>query len=174
MNHSDQAASDDNGCTNPGALAMFDAKLNALAQSESDVIGRKNMWLAHHWPEHYEERCVLIARHQICRRCAALYPLGLLVALLSTVGLVPWPGSIDPYAIWILSIPATLAYCAEALGLIQYSPKVQVSTTLLAALAFGRALGYEFQQRGSSQFWGPIVVFGLIWFVFTAIGMRRR
>lgn len=156
------------------AMAMFDAKLAALAADNSARLGRKNMWLAHHWPEHYHQRCVTFGGRPVCRRCAALYPVGLLVAILATAGITPWPGSLDPAAIWILSIPATIAYCAEALGLIQYSPKVQVGTTLVAALAFGRGLGYEFEQRWSPEFWGPICFFGLVWFMFTAAGLLIR
>lgn len=165
---------------NPGqagnaiALAMFDAKLSAMASANTARLGRKNMWLAHHWPEHYRERCVVLAGRHVCRRCAALYPLGVLVAILSWAGVAPWPETFDPAAIWILSIPATVAYCAEALGLIRYSSKVQVGTTLVAALAFGRALGYEFEQRWSPEFWGPICFFGLVWFLFTAAGMIIR
>lgn len=153
---------------------MFDAKLSALAADNRARIGRKNMWLAHHWPEHYAERCVKLGGRHVCRRCFSLYPLGILVAVLSTRGITPWPASLDPAAIWILSIPATIAYCAEALNLIGYSAKVQVSTTIIAALAFGRGLGYEFEQRWSSEFWGPICFFGLVWFMFTAAGMTIR
>ncbi len=132
------------------------------------------MWLAHHWPDEYAERCVILGGRHVCRRCAALYPLGLLVAILSFAGAAPWPASFDPWPIWLLSIPATVAYCAEAIGLIRYSPRVQVGTTLLAAVAFGRALAFEFDERWSPEFWGPISVFGGIWFVFTMIGAVRK
>lgn len=170
----------DQGHPNPGAnpiaLAMFDAKLQSIAKDQRNKLGRRNMWLAHHWPEHYSERCVLIGGRHVCRRCASLYPLGILVAIMSAMGVVPWPESLDPWAIWALSIPATIAYGAEAIGVLKYSAKTQVSTTLIAALAFGRALGYEFLARGSPEFWGPICFFGLVWFLFTAAGMwlRRR
>ena len=160
--------------TQAEALELFESRLAKLSATERELHGRKNMWLAHHWPEAYGERCVTIGGRHVCRRCAALYPLGLLVAILSAAGAVPWPESIDPWPIWILSIPATIAYCAEAIGLIKYSPKVQVGTTLLAAVAFGRALGYEFQERWSPEFWGPIAVFGGIWFLFTMIGITLK
>lgn len=156
------------------ALARFDAKLLALAEREKDLLGRRNLWLAHHWPDHYAERCVTIGGRQVCRRCAALYPLGLLIAILSASGRLPWPSGADPLAIWLLSIPATIAYCGEALGLLRYRAKIQVATTLLAAVAFGRALGYEFLDRWSPEFWGPICAFGLIWFLATAVGMALR
>ncbi len=156
------------------ALAMFDAKLAAMAKREKEILGRKNMWLAHHWPDEYAERCFTVGRRHVCRRCAALYPLGLLVAVLSASGARWWPESADPFIIWALSIPATLAYCWEALGFIRYNAKVQVATTLLAAVAFGQALSYEFVERWSPEFWAPIFVFGSVWFLATVIGRRRK
>lgn len=153
---------------------MFDTKLAALAEQETNIIGRKNMWLAHHWPGEYQERCVKLGSRHVCRRCAALYPLGLMVAFLSAAGLTPWPDGWNPAAIWVLSIPATVAYCGEAMGLFTYKPKVQVATTLIAAVAFGRALGYELSARWSSEFWGPIAVFGGIWFFATMVGLTRK
>lgn len=160
---------------NPVAMKMFEAKLAHIAARETELVGRKNMWLAHHWPQDYGERCVTIAGRHVCRRCAALYPLGLLTAFLFAIkGFTFWPTELDPAPIWILSLPATIAYCAEALGVIKYNPKVQVATTIVAAFAFGHALGYEFQDRWSSEFWGPIAVFGGIWFFATVLGMERK
>ncbi len=174
--HDDHLDSNDGGEReiNPVALAMFDAKLAAIAKDNRDRIGRKNMWLAHHWPEEYPERCVRLGSRHVCRRCAALYPMGVLVALVSAAGSPPWPESIDPWPIWLLSIPATIAYSGEALGLFAYNAKVQVATMLVAAVAFGRALGYEFEQRWSMEFWGPIVVFGGFWFFITMAGRARE
>jgi hypothetical protein len=166
--------SDSNDPENEQALAMLDARLAMIGARERERLARKNMWLAHHWPEEYRERCVRIGSRHVCRRCAALYPLGLLIAILSLNGLTPWPTSIDPWPIWLLSIPATVAYCAEAVGVIRYDARVQVGTTLLAAVAFGHALSYELDERWSTEFWGPIAVFGGIWFVFTALGMQRK
>ncbi len=161
--------------TNPVAMKMFEAKLASIAAEENRLLGRKNMWLAHHWPEHYGERCVKVGSRHVCRRCAALYPIGFLTAALFAIkGFTFWPTEIDPAPIWILSIPATVAYCAEALGFIKYNPKVQVATTIAAGFAFGHALGYELQERWSTEFWGPIAVFGGIWFFATVIGLERK
>ena len=161
--------------TNPKAMKMFEAKLASIAAQESRLLGRKNMWLAHHWPEDYAERCVAVGGRHVCRRCATLYPLGFLTAALFALkGFTFWPTEIDPAPIWILSIPATLAYCAEASGFISYNAKVQVGTTIAAGFAFGHALGYELQNRWSSEFWGPIAVFGGIWFFATVIGSERK
>jgi hypothetical protein len=61
-----------------------------------------------------------------------------------------------------------LVYCWFA-----YHPRWQVATTLLAAVAFGRGLGYELLDRWSSELWGPIVVFGALWFAATVAAQRR-
>ena len=115
-----------------------------------------------------------LGRYHVCRRCLALHPLSLAVALASVAGHPPWPGRFDPGIVWLLSLPATAAYMAEALGWIRYRPWVQVATMLVAALAFGRALGYELLDRWQPVFWGPIAVFGGLWFFATVIGMRTR
>lgn len=146
------------------AEALFDLRLAQIAKRHERAEGRRHMWLAHHWPEHYEERCVRLGSRHLCRRCSALYPLGFVVAVLSVAGYPPWPASFDPAAIWLLSLPATIAFVGEAIGVFNYSPKWQVGTTLLAAAGFGRALGYELLNRWSAEFWEPIAVFGGIWF----------
>ena len=147
------------------AAALFELRLSQISKRQRQAEGRRNMWLAHHWPDHYGQRCVRLGSRHVCRRCAALYPLGFLVAVLSAAGYPPWPPSLDPAAIWLLSIPATVAFVGEAVGAFSYNPRWQVGTTLLAAVGFGRALGYELLDRWSSEFWQPIAVFGGIWFL---------
>ena len=159
---------------NPVALALFEYQLAQIGKRERQRDARRNMWLAHHWPDEYHDRCAIIGGRPVCRRCSALYPLGFLVAFASALGYAPWPPSIDPWPIWILSIPATVAYIGEALGWFGYHVRWQVATTLLAALAFGRALGYELVDRWHPWFWGPIAVFGGIWFFATLAGTLRR
>jgi hypothetical protein len=131
------------------------------------------MWTAHHWPDHYGERCVRLGRRHWCRRCLALYPLGFFVAALSAAGLPPWPAAADPELVWLLSIPATVAYVGEAVGWFRYSARWQTITTLLAAIAFGRALGAELLDRWNPLFWQPIAVFGGIWFAASVYATRR-
>lgn len=152
----------------------FQTRLDHIRAMQLRRIGRRNLWLAHHWPADYRTRCVRIAGRPVCRRCAALYPLSFLVALVSAFGAPPWPPAIDPYPIWLLSIPATVAYSGEAVGLFRYRPRWQVGTTLLAAMAFGRALGYELVDRWSPEFWYPLATFGAIWFLATTVAVRRR
>ncbi len=156
------------------ALARLDSGLARLGAAERDRLARKTMWLSHHWPDDYGERCVRIGHHHVCRRCAALYPLGIVIAVLSVLGAPPWPMSWDPWAIWLLCLPATIAYVAEAVGLWPYHARFQVGTMLITAVGFGRALGYELETRWSSEFWGPVAVFGGIWFFATLIAHLRR
>ncbi|MGF1595865.1 MAG: hypothetical protein ACFCVK_02890 [Acidimicrobiales bacterium] len=154
------------------ALALFEHRLHQLGARETARIGWRNLWLAHHWPADYGPRCVHIGSRPVCRRCAALYPLGFLVAVVSAAGYAPWPPSLDPWPIWLLSIPATVAYVGEALGWFRYDARWQVATTLVAAVAFGRGLGYELLARWSPEFWGPIVVFGTLWLSATLLADR--
>ncbi|MEM9613134.1 MAG: hypothetical protein AAGA59_09375 [Actinomycetota bacterium] len=156
------------------AMARFDAGLARLAARETERLARRRLWLAHHWPQHYHERCVTVGGRPMCRRCLALYPLAFLVAFTSAAGFAPWPPALDPWPIWLLSIPATVAYAAEAIGVVDYRPRWQVGTTLLAAFAFGRALGYELTDRWHPWFWGPLAVFGALWFWATVYAAGQR
>ncbi len=166
----------------PEAQARWDAELARIndrrrAEAEQDASrsrARRWFWLSHHWPEHYAERCFKVGRLHLCRRCSALYPLGFLVATAAALGWPIWPEQWDPVAIWILCLPPTTAFVGEMLGWFRYSGRWQVGTTLLAGLAFGKALGYELVSRWSSEFWGPIAVFGGIWFFASYAGHRRR
>ena len=150
----------------------FEAKL-AEAQA-NQVPPKKNgpFWLAHHWPDDYHHRCVTIAGRPVCRRCLALHPLSLIVAVAFVANVDLWPAQFDPAMIWLLSIPATIAFSGEAIRMFPYSPKWQTGTTLLAALAFGRALGYELETRWHPFFWGPLAVFGGVWFLASWHGHR--
>lgn len=158
---------------NPVALALFEYKLAQMGAHHRLRQARRNMWLAHHWPDDYHERCVMLGGRPVCRRCSALYPLGFVVAFASALGYAPWPPELDPWPIWLLSLPATVTYVGEAIGWLRYRVRWQVATTLVAALAFGRALGYELNDRWHPWFWGPIAVFGGIWFTATMIGAQR-
>ena len=156
------------------ALARFDAGVARLAAQEEQRRARRNLWLSHHWPHQYGERCVTVAGRPVCRRCLALHPLAIVVAFVSAAGYAPWPASLDPWPIWLLSIPATAAYTAEALGIVRYHHRWQVATMLAAAFAFGRAMGYELLDRWHPWFWTPLIVFGAVWFWATLFASARR
>ncbi|MGI9596413.1 MAG: hypothetical protein ACR2QK_09645 [Acidimicrobiales bacterium] len=158
--------------TDPGP--EFELRLAQIGRRRQNEEARRHLWLAHHWPEEYRERCVRLGSRHVCRRCAALYQLGFAVAFIAAAGYPPWPSELDPMAIWVLSIPATVAFVGEAIGLFRYSPKWQVATTLLAAAGFGRALGYELLDRWSPEFLQPIAVFGGLWFFASAFAATTR
>ena len=151
---------------------LFELRLAQMGRRERDYKGRRHLWLTHHWPDDYPQRCARIGSRHVCRRCSALYPMGFLVAFLAAAGYPLWPTSWDPIAIWILCLPATVAYVGEAIGLFGYSPRWQVGAMLITATAFGRGLGYELTQRWSPEFWQPVVVFGGIWFLATVFGLQ--
>jgi hypothetical protein len=151
----------------------FTAKVAEIEARGAHERARRGMWLAHHWPEHYE-RCAVVAGRRVCRRCLVLYPLTIAVALAALGDVLLWPRRFDPELIWLLSIPGTLEYVAEQLGTLRYHARRQAIATALTALPLGRGLSYEFEQRWSWYFWGPLIVFGTIWFVATAIGRRSR
>lgn len=153
---------------------LFEARLARMRADEAQRAGRRRFWLAHHWPEEYAERCVEVGGHVVCRRCAALYPLSTAVALLALLVGPPWPLAWDPWPVWVLSLPATVVFVGEQLGRFAYSPRWQVGTTSVAAVAFGRAAGAEIGDPGQHMFWGPIAVFGGLWFTAVVVGQRRR
>ena len=156
-------------------LAAFDERSENPAESHRESRRAwQHLWHAHHWPDDYDERCVIIGNRHWCRRCLALYPVGVVVAVASVVGRAPWPASADPVAIWLLSIPATIAFVGEATGLFPYRARWQTATTLTAAVAFGRALGYELVDRWHPWFWQPVAVFGGIWFLAAVFQHTRR
>jgi hypothetical protein len=156
------------------AEQLLDARLAELQAERDHRAARRNLWLAHHWPAQYAERCVVVGGRPVCRRCAALYPLSVVMAVLALVAGPPWPPAWEPWPVWVLSLPATIAFTGEALGWFRYAPRWQVGTTLLAAVAFGRAWGAELADPGQAIFWGPIAVFGGLWFAASAIGVRLR
>jgi hypothetical protein len=151
----------------------FTAKVVEIENRNTQERARRGMWLTHHWPEHYD-RCAVIAGRHVCRRCLVLYPLTLTVAFATLAGLLLWPRSLDPELIWLLSIPGTIEYAAEQLGLLKYRARRQIAATALTAIPLGRGMSYEFDQRWSWYFWGPLLVFGTIWFATTIIGRRTR
>ena len=154
--------------------ALFEARAASVRARHDERLARRRLWLSHHWPAHYAERCATVGGRPVCRRCLALYPLSILVAVLALVVGPPWPAPWDPWPVWLLSLPATVAFVGEALGWFRYSVRWQVGTMLVAAVAFGRAWGAEMGDGGQAMFWGPIAVFGGLWFAASAVGHVRR
>ena len=153
---------------------LFAEKLADIERRQHENKAKAGMWLAHHWPEHHQ-RCAIIGGRRVCRRCLVLYPVTFAVAVAAAVwDLLLWPRSLDPALIWLLSIPGTVEYLADQLGFLGYNAKRQAIATVLVAIPLGRGLSYELDDRWHWYFWGPLLVFGTIWFVSTIVGRATR
>jgi hypothetical protein len=111
----------------------------------SDRAAASPMWLSHHHPDQYD-RCVRLPGPggrvgHVCRRCAVLYPLALLSAVV--VLLLDPPSASLVAAMWLLPLPVMVEWVAEHLGRLTYSPTRQVALTALAAPALGAALAWH-------------------------------
>ena len=151
--------------------AEFDQAVTAFRSHEAEHRASRGMWLAHHWPDEYD-RCVILGGRHICRRCLVLHPLALVVAIASLAGLPPWPEALDLWFIWGLCLPATLEFLAEQLRIIDHSARRQMIATVLLAPALGRGMAHELADRWSWEFWGPVLVFGTVWFIAALVGNR--
>ena len=91
--------------------------------------------LSHHLP-HEHDRCVVIGRRHVCRRCLVLYPVAFAVMFL-TLGSIGWPERLDPVLLLLLPVPVAMEYIAEQLGAVRYHARRQVLLTMIAAPALG-------------------------------------
>ena len=115
------------------------------------------MWLAHHYPEDYD-RCVVIGRSHVCRRCLALYPLAFVVLGLC---LKIQPGrTIELLALAVLSLPAAIELVLEQLGVLRYSPRRQVAVTLALAVGLGAGFAVYLDDQLDPGFWAVVLLYG--------------
>ncbi len=151
----------------------FDAALADIEARESERAASRAMWHAHHWAEDYD-RCLIVGGHPLCRRCFTLYPIALAVAIAGLAGAVLWPAHLDLWFIWLLSVPATVEFMLEQLGVVRYSARRQVAVTTLLAPALGSGFAHELDNSWAWEFWGPVLVFSTLWFLAALGGRRRR
>lgn len=123
----------------------------------------RSLWLAHHWPHRYE-RCAIVGSKHVCRRCLWFYSIAFLTLGAAFAGLSPWPSAWDAALVWVLSVPATIEFIGGEFGYWPYNARRQIAVTSVLALAVGRGFYLELQSPGNGIFWGPAVVFGLLWF----------
>ncbi len=128
------------------------------------------MWCAHHWPDDYD-RCVHIGDRHVCRRCAVLYPLALIVAAAglrwgADGGWVPWVMVLAP-------VPTVLEWCAEHLGLARHRPGRLVAGTVVAAPALGLGFARYLRDQGDPWFWGMALGWATVCLVAAFLGRRR-
>jgi hypothetical protein len=118
------------------------------------------MWLSHHWPDEYD-RCVVVGRRRVCRRCLVLYPVSLLAALV--LGLVAsWPERLDPWFVWLLPLPAVLEFVAEQLRLVEHSPRRLVVLTVPLAVGCGRLYVRYLDDQTDELVWSAVATYGIV------------
>ncbi len=144
------------------------------AKAHSHEQASRNLWLAHHWPHRYE-RCTVIGGRHVCRRCLWFYVTAFLTLAAAPFGVSPWPAAWDVPVLWLLALPATVDFVAGEFGWWRYDARRQIIVTFILGLAVGRGFYAELSDSGSWTFWGPVLVYGSIWFfVAVAQWMRKR
>lgn len=121
---------------------------------------RQPLWLTHHAAEQHE-RCALIGRHLVCRRCLVSYPTAIVAMVAGLAGL-HWPMSVDPVLLWALPAPAILDFVAEHLVRSPYNAQRQSILSAIAAVAFGRGLSRYLLEPGDSLFWSVAITYSLV------------
>jgi len=130
------------------------------------------LWIAHHYPEDYD-RCVVIGRAHVCRRCVALYPIAFVVMALALAE-VRWPVGLDLWLLLALPVPSVVEFVLEHLGVIRYQPIRQVGLTIPLAVALGVGFARYLDRQTDPLFWAVVVLYGGICLLATLIGARRR
>lgn len=130
------------------------------------------LWLAHHYPEDYD-RCVVIGRTHVCRRCLVLYPIAFLVMGLALAD-IRWPTSLDPLLLIVLPVPAVVEFVLEHFDVVRYQPLRQSLLTVPLALALGVGFARYLEHQADPLFWGVVVGYAAICGAATIIGARRN
>jgi hypothetical protein len=121
------------------------------------------IWLAHHWPDQYD-RCVVIGRRHVCRRCAFMYPIAFVVTGLSLAGLAlpsPW----SQLALAVLPLPALVEFVGEHRRWWAYSAPRQAPLATLQGIGMGVGFGRYLDAPADPWFWVIALGYSLIAFV---------
>jgi hypothetical protein len=130
------------------------------------------LWLSHHWPHEYD-RCIEVRGRMVCRRCAVLYPVGLLTAaVLGAAGADA--DTVPAWLLWLLPVPAVAEWTAEHLGWARPSPVRLVAVTVLLALACGALYVRYLDDHTDATVFGVFGVYGTWCVLVAVIGARRR
>ena len=125
---------------------------------DNAVTLRAPLWLAHHHQDQLD-RCALVGRTHVCRRCLWSYPACIAVLSLSLAGL-HWPPAWDAVLGWGLPLAGVADFIGENIGVIRYSARRQAWLSLIAGIAFGRGLGRYLDNPGDGLFWTVAITYG--------------
>jgi hypothetical protein len=128
------------------------------AALDAPPLSHTPIWLSHHWADEYD-RCIVIRGRRVCRRCAVLYPLALVAALVIGAG-ATWPAHLDPWFLWLLPLPAVIEFVAEQLGGLGHSPRRLVLLTIPLAIACGRLYVRYLDHATDRLVWTVVLVYG--------------
>jgi len=134
-------------------------------------VRQSPLWMAHHWPEHYD-RCTSLGRFHVCRRCLVLYPLTFATILGLVVFDVPVTGA-RVAAMWMLPLPMVAEWVAEHAGLAAYSARRQALLAAIAAPALGIALTAHLRDPFTPIAGAPVVLYAAICALSAVIGTIR-
>jgi hypothetical protein len=120
------------------------------------VICRDMIW-THHWADQHD-RCAHVGGRLVCRRCLVLYPVTIAVLVLARFG-IQWPNALDTFLMFALPLPLVLDFVLEHMGFTRYSPRRQMATTFLGAIALGHALARYLEHNSDPLFWTMIACY---------------
>jgi hypothetical protein len=118
------------------------------------------IWLAHHWPDQYD-RCVVVGRRHVCRRCLFMYPVAFVVAAVAVAGwALPSPWS--QIALVVLPLPALAEFVGEHRRLWAYAPVRHTVLSVLQGLGMGVGFGRYLETPTDPWFWGVGILYSLV------------
>jgi hypothetical protein len=107
-------------------------------------------------PEDYD-RCVVVGRRHVCRRCLVLYPVALATMVVVLAG--RWEASpVVAWALVLLPLPAVADFVVEHLGRAAPSPRRLVAVTLPLGVGLGAGLSRYVTRPGDPLFWTVVAV----------------
>ena len=130
----------------------------ALPVTRSQNVLRSEMLWTHHWTNQHD-RCAHIGGRLVCRRCLVLYPVTFVVLVLAHFG-IRWPENLDTLLLFALPLPLVLDFVSEHMGFTRYSPRRQVATTFLGAIALGHAFARYLDHHNDPRFWTMVSCYG--------------
>ena len=131
-----------------------------MARPTGQGVGEADtpLWLSHHAPVQYD-RCTVIGRRHVCRRCLFLYPIALAFAVVSCAGLRP-ASAVELLVLALLPLPAVIDWWLEHLGRSTYEPRRQILVTIPAGVALGVGFGRYLRHPADPAFWAMVLVYG--------------